>query len=346
MGSAACGSGRFPLSDELKIRVNRGALLPAAWLFDRLAGDPEWLPHPVRLMGAAITRGEAAVRRPGQSRRAELVAGAALTCAIVGVSWYATRRLLVAARRTSPMLGRTAELLLAWSCLAARNLEQEAAAVIDALESGDLPHARHRLARIVGRDTAQLSETEICRATIETLAESACDGIVAPLLSIALGGVPLAMAYKAINTLDSMIGHADARYYYFGKAAARLDDAANYLPARVTALLLVAAAATHDSAGARSAWRTWRRDGRNHKSPNAGQPESTMAGALRVRLGGDNTYAGEVVHTPLIGREYGPPSVAHTRTALRLVSHATIFGVAYATLLSIALPAKQIGSAS
>jgi adenosylcobinamide-phosphate synthase len=184
------------------------------------------------------------------------------------------------------------------------------------LRATDLDAARLRLSRIVGRDTQNLPESEVYRALIETLAESACDGIVAPLFYMAIGGVPLAMAYKAVNTLDSMIGHADERYFYFGKAAARLDDFANFLPSRLTALLISIAAGRD----ARSAWLTWRRDGSKHKSPNAGQPESAMAGALQVRLGGTNTYGGEVVESPLLGAEFPPPTRRHAQRALRMVT--------------------------
>jgi adenosylcobinamide-phosphate synthase len=172
------------------------------------------------------------------------------------------------------------------------------------------------------------------RAVIETLAESASDGIVAPLFYMALGGVPLAMAYKAVNTLDSMIGHADQHYFYFGKAAARLDDAVNFLPARVTALALVAASCLFPGADAQSAGRTWRRDGASHKSPNAGQPESAIAGALHVTLGGDNAYAGELIRSPRMGEEFDPPTPAKAVTAVRLVSAASLLGLAAAVLIA------------
>lgn len=318
--------------------LNHRSLIPAAWLLDQFVGDPEWLPHPVRVIGLAIERCEVVLRRPGQGKRVELLSGSALTVAVVAATYCATRQLIHMAKRQSPSLGRGAELLLAWTCLAARNLEQEVAAVIDALDSGNLAHARHRLARIVGRDTQHLDTAEICRAIIETLAESASDGIVAPLFYMAVGGVPLAMAYKAINTMDSMIGHADDHYLYFGKAAARLDDAANYLPARLTAGLIVAASSLPGSTNPGSAWRAWCRDGDKHKSPNAGQPESAMAGALEVQLGGDNTYAGELVRSRLIGHEFPQPSLPKTKVALRLVSFVTILGVTCAALLSAAVP--------
>lgn len=314
--------------------MNRCALIPAAWLLDQLAGDPEWLPHPVRLIGLATARGEAAVRRPGQSELFELVSGGALSLAIVAATYYVTRQAIRLANRQSPALGSVVELLLAWNCLAARNLQQEATAVADALESGNLPATRRRLARIVGRDTEHLDGHEICRALIETLAESASDGILAPIFYMALGGVPLALAYKAVNTLDSMIGHANARYFYFGKTAARLDDAANYLPARLTAAAIVAGSICQEDRDPVTAWRTWLRDGRKHKSPNAGQPESTIAGALHVQLGGDNTYGGELVAAPRIGHEYSLPSLPQARTAIRLVSVVTLLGVAFGVLLA------------
>jgi adenosylcobinamide-phosphate synthase len=293
--------------------------IAAACLLDWIAGDPEWLPHPVRLIGRSTQIAESMLRRPGQSAREELVAGAALTVVVTGLSYFGTAK----------AVRWGAGILLAWTCLATRNLIDESLAVIRALEKPDLPHARERLARIVGRDSQALTETEVHRALIETLAESACDGIVAPLFYMAAGGVPLAMAYKAVNTLDSMIGHADQRYFYFGKAAARLDDAANYIPSRLTALAIVATAGV-DS---KSALHIWRRDGNRHKSPNAGQPESAMAGALRVRLGGMNTYAGEFIEAPLLGAEFEQPKRHHTKRALRLVTAVSLLSAAAAVLV-------------
>ena len=221
--------------------MNGRLLLPAVYLADQIAGDPEWLPHPVRLMGWAITKGEALLRRSDQSDESELLAGAALSATVVSASYFVTRLTIAEAYRRSKLLGWLTEIILGWTCLAARNLEDEASLVLAAVDLGDLTLARSRLARIVGRDTGNLDIHEISRAVIETVAESASDGVVAPLFYMSLGGVPLAMAYKAVNTLDSMIGHANDRYFYFGKAAARLDDAANFVPARLTALAIVAA---------------------------------------------------------------------------------------------------------
>ncbi len=204
----------------------------------------------------------------------------------------------------------------------------QAQAVSGALEKEDLSEARKRLARIVGRDTHALDANEISRALIETLAESASDGIIAPILYLAVGGVPLAMAYKAVNTLDSMIGHRDQRYLYFGKAAARLDDAANYVPSRVTALATVVGSSLSRDGDPQAAWNIWLRDGGKHKSPNAGQTEASMSGALGVRLGGDNYYAGELVSAPQMGEEFAPANPVKARDAIRLTAVVAAVGLA------------------
>ena len=181
-------------------------------------------------MGFAITRGEAALRLGGNAAGSNVASGAALALFMAGSTYWLTDWVIRLAYRYSPSAGNITELLLAWTCLAARNLKQEAVAVTELLQRGDLLAARRRLSRIVGRDTIHLSSDEISRAVIETVSESASDGVLAPLFYMSLGGVPLAMTYKAINTMDSMIGHTDERYLHFGKAAARLDDVANLSP--------------------------------------------------------------------------------------------------------------------
>jgi adenosylcobinamide-phosphate synthase len=300
--------------------------IAAAYFLDWIAGDPEWLPHPVRLMGYCTQLAEPGLRWPQQTPRQQLIAGAALTAGVAGGSYFATAKAIAWAQRLG--CGTGVEIFLASTCLASRNLIDESLAVIRAFEQP--PLARQRLARIVGRDTQALSDTEVYRALIETLAESACDGIVSPLLYLAIGGVPLAMAYKAVNTLDSMIGHADERYLYFGKVAARLDDVANYLPARITAFVIMLAAGVDRKTSCASSLRTWYRDRGKHKSPNAGQPESAMAGALQVRLGGENTYQGERIAAPLLGAEFEPPKAHHAMQALRLVTAVSLLGAGIA----------------
>jgi adenosylcobinamide-phosphate synthase len=289
--------------------------LALSYLMDLLLGDPEWFPHPVRWFGSLIRVGERCLRRLDWSPQGEVLAGAALTGSVVSIGW---------------VLGRPQnavwQVLLGWMALATRSLLDEAGAVIRALEADDLDLARRRLARIVGRDTAHLNPSEIARAVIETLAESACDGIVAPLFWLTAGGVPCAMAYKAVNTLDSMIGHPEPPYRYFGRTAARLDDAVNLIPARLTALGIVAAA----KKGGQS-WRIWQRDGNKHASPNAGQSEAAMAGALGVRLGGVSSYDGHSHHAPLLCAEGRPPTTRDARAALRMV--ATVSGLAFGVAL-------------
>jgi adenosylcobinamide-phosphate synthase len=275
-------------------------LLALAYSLDWLIGDPAWLPHPVRWMGRLISVGERLLRLMARGPIAEFIAGWALTLAVVGTFGIGSWILLLWLRNWKPGLAFFVAAYFAASALATRSLLTEARAVRRFVADGDLPSARQQVARIVGRDPDDLSEGEVMRATIETLAESASDGIVAPMLYLAIGGVPLALAYKAINTLDSMIGHRGKRYEFFGKSAARLDDVVNFIPARLTALLLVSAAWIL-RLDFRGAWRVMRRDGGKHVSPNAGRPEAAMAGALGVRLGGTNFYDGEAHHGQYLG---------------------------------------------
>jgi adenosylcobinamide-phosphate synthase len=304
-----------------------------AYLFDWIAGDPEWLPHPVRLIGKAVEGGERILRRPGQGPATHLAVGGILTFSLVSAAYTGTAKTVAWMYRRGKFLGFITETLIAWTCLASRNLHDEASAVVLSLETGDIVLARQRLARIVGRDTQHLDVHEICRAVIETAAESCSDGVIAPLFYMAVGGVPLAMAYKTINTLDSMIGHTDERYFYFGKVAARLDDVANFLPSRLTALGITAAATVIRGANPTSALDTWLGDGMKHKSPNAGQPESAMSGALQVRLGGENFYEGELVAAPLIGARFPRPSPQQARRAIRIVAAVSGLAAVIALLL-------------
>jgi adenosylcobinamide-phosphate synthase len=299
------------------------AVLVCAYAIDWIAGDPEWLPHPVRIIGKLITQGEA-LAKPGQRTPArDLWSGGFLVATVVGMTTVASGAALYAARRVDSRVAWMVEVLLAWTVLATGSLLTEARQVISALEVGDLVLARERLARIVGRDTTSLGESEIARAVIETLAESTCDGIVAPLCFLAAGGVPAALAYKAINTLDSMIGHRDPPYTYFGRIAARLDDVANFIPARFAAVAIaIAAGLTGKSAG--GAFRVWWQDGARHDSPNAGHPEAAMAGALGIRLGGTNDYDGVPAPKPVLGAQGRLPTIASARQAYWIVAVASL----------------------
>lgn len=312
--------------------MKRSHLLAASAL-DWALGDPQCLPHPVRLMGKAISAGERLLYNGVNSPARNFAAGAALTSAVVAISYAGTRHLLRVVSRLHPASGSMAEIYLASTCLASRNLLDETSAAIHAMDAGDLPLARKRLARIVGRDTERLGCPEISRAVIETLAESTCDGVVAPIFYLTIGGVPLAMAFKAVSTLDSMIGNTSERYLYFGRFAARLDDFANLLPARLAALAIIAASSILPRASVGDSVQTWLQDGARHKSPNAGQPEAAMAGALRVRLGGANTYGGEFVPAPHLGAHFPPPSNRDARLALRIMVSAAITATLAALLL-------------
>jgi adenosylcobinamide-phosphate synthase len=307
--------------------------MATAYLFDWLAGDPEWFPHPVRLIGKGVEKGERILRRPGQAPAVEFTIGSLLTFSLVAAAYAGTAKTVAWMYKRGPFLGFITETLLAWTCLASRSLHDEASAVVASLEAGHVVLARQRLARIVGRDTQHLDAHEISRAVIETVAESCSDGVTAPLFYMAIGGAPLAMAYKTINTLDSMIGHTDERYFYFGKVAARLDDVANFLPSRLTALGITATAAIVAGASPATALDTWLGDGMKHKSPNAGQPESAMSGALQVRLGGENFYAGEAVAAPLIGERFSRPSTQQAKRAIWIVATVSALGVVTALLL-------------
>lgn len=307
--------------------------LTASYVLDWLVGDPEFLPHPVRIVGRAIEIGERSLRDPEATYTSQFLPGAMLSATLVVGSGFASSSAVRLLKGINSPAGKALEIWLGASCLATRNLLDEAGAVITALEQNNLQSARSLLARIVGRDTDTLDSSEISRAVIEALAESLCDGIIAPLTYLTLGGVPLALAYKAVNTLDSMIGHHTEEYEWFGKAAARLDDAANFIPARVAAVLICGSCALLGCGDHRTAWNTWRHDRLRHASPNAGQTESAMAGALRVRLGGTNAYAGELVETPALGAGFRRPSVQDAKNALRITAVASVLGFAVGILV-------------
>jgi len=294
---------------------DRIPILALAYGADLLIGDPRWFPHPVRAMGFAIHWGERILRRTIPWER---LAGAVLVAVVVGASYGVTCWLLRMLIPSPPMWGLVASVVLLFTCLSTKDLAVESRQVLQALEANDLPLACRRVARIVGRDTHRLDTQGVVRATVETIAESTLDGILSPLCYFVLGGVPLAVAYKAINTLDSMIGHRSARYLRFGWAAAKLDTAANWIPARLSAALFTVAAWLGWYRAA-DAWRCAWRDGHGGPVPNAGIPEAAMAGALGVRLGGVNWYEGRVVDMPYMGEPRRPLEPPRIREAIRLM---------------------------
>ena len=280
--------------------------LAGGFLLDLLFGDPDWLPHPVVLMGRYITWFEKRLRPkfPG-TPKGELAGGVVLALSLPLITLCLTGGVCLLARRVHPWAEIALQTFWCFQSLAARGLAAESRRVYTALAQGDLPAARRAVARIVGRDTERLDAQGVTRAAVETVAENASDGVIAPLFYMALGGAPLALTYKAVNTLDSMVGYKNDRYLWFGRASARLDDGANYLPARFSALMLVLAAAFL-GLDWQEAFRTWRRDGRKHLSPNAGQTEAACAGALGIRLGGDAWYFGVRTRKAVLGEARRP----------------------------------------
>jgi adenosylcobinamide-phosphate synthase len=306
-----------------------GGELAVACLLDAAVGDPRWFPHPVRWMGAIVDWCDRRIYQLLLTPAKQRMAGV-LLAVVLPVGAYAAGAMLVwFGSSVDPMWGSAATVLLAWTTLAARDLIDHVVSVQRALQSVSLEEARAAVAKIVGRDTEEIDESDIVRATVETIAESTADGIVAPLFYLVLGGAPLALAYKAVSTLDSMIGHLDDRYRWFGWASARLDDAANYLPARITGLLLVLSAGivSRSWPATRQAWRILLRDGSHHPSPNSGRPEAAMAGALGVQLGGINRYDGLPIERPCLGDPHQPLTRAHIGMALTLMLWTSLIGV-------------------
>jgi adenosylcobinamide-phosphate synthase len=308
-------------------------LLLAATL-DMVMGDPRWLPHPVRGMGLAIAWCEDLVRLFCESSRSLRLAGVCLAVGLPMLVYMAASVLIEQAGAVHELLGKSVAIGLAYMTLAWRDLLDHVRAVSQELAAGSLPAARRALSMIVGRDTETLTEPEIARATVETIAESTADGVMAPLVFLTIGGAPLALAYKAINTLDSMIGHREPRYVDFGWASARLDDLANWVPARLTGWLIVLGAGLATGQWDRSitSWRVLCRDGANHPSPNSGRPEAAMAGALGVRLGGVNLYDGLPQERPVIGKATRALEPGDIGLAVRIMVVTSLLGLCLAVV--------------
>lgn len=302
--------------------------LALAYGADLIVGDPRWFPHPIRGMGLAIHWGERILRSVVPWER---LAGALLVTVIVGASYAGASWLLQTTTAHAIWLGFLVAVALLFSCFSTRDLAVESRQVLQALEADDLPLARQRVARIVGRDTDRLDRAEIVRATLETIAESTLDGVLSPFFYCVLGGVPLAIAYKAVNTLDSMIGHRSARYLRFGWAAATLDTWANWLPARWSAVVFTIAAWLCGNR-VRQSWQCAWRDGHGGPVPNAGIPEAALAGALGVRLGGVNWYQGQAVRMPDMGYAERPLEPQRIAEAIRLLYAASVTGWLMATV--------------
>lgn len=316
------------------------AVLALAVLLDMMLGDPPGWPHPVRLMGWVIARYDKLVSRLELSPKRLFVEGLVLAVGLPLLAWSAGVLLIAGALWIHPWVGFGVSVYLAYTCLALTGLGRAVERVGSALTSCNLPVARRAVARIVGRDTKDLSASQVAGAGVESAAENCSDGVIAPLFYLAIGGPALGLAYKAINTADSMVGYKNDHYLYFGRAAAKLDDVVNWVPARVTCLLIMASAwlLGHSASGA---WRVSLRDAARHDSPNAGWPEAAAAGALRIKLGGDAHYGGKLRERPVLGQGGSAPHTLHLHQAVRLTRMAGVLGAVLAvglgTVLAIGL---------
>ena len=287
------------------------------FILDFIFGDPAWIYHPVRIIGKGSELGERLLRRISGEKHLT-AAGAVLWLMIAGLSFLFPLGILLLARKIHPGLCFALESFWCFQILAARSLCRESGKVYDRLQENDLPGARRAVSMIVGRDTESLTEEGVTKAAVETVAENTSDGVTAPLIYLMIGGAPLGFLYKAVNTMDSMLGYKNDRYLYFGRVPAGMDDIFNYIPARLTALLMIAAAYLTGLDG-KNAWKIYRRDRKKHASPNAAQTESVCAGALRVQLAGDAVYFGKLYKKEFIGDSLRPIEPQDIRRTQRLM---------------------------
>ncbi len=295
------------------------------FLIDCAVGDPHWLPHPVMLIGKLISVSEKLLRRMfPKTDRGALAAGTVMAILVPLLSAGLSFGILFGLWKVSPWAYFAASVIMCWQCFAARCLAKEADKVVKALETDGLEAGRKQISMLVGRDTEHLSEEQVLKATVETVAENASDGVIAPMLYMILFGAAGGFFYKSINTMDSMVGYKNDRYLYFGRAAAKLDDAANLIPARLSALAMIAVAPLLKLDG-KNAFRIWKRDRRRHASPNSAQTESVTAGALHIELAGPASYFGKRVEKPTLGDNDRSIERKDVRRANALMYGASIF---------------------
>ena len=297
------------------------------FLLDLVLGDPETWPHPVRAIGGMIAGFERMLYPRRDIDQEKFWNGFMLAVAVPAVCGTAAWLLLYEAYRFAWQAGLFLETVMCWQILSVKSLKDASMKVCRSLEAEDLEAARHHVSMIVGRDTEKLDQEGIVKAAVETVAENTSDGVTAPLFYLALGGPCAGWVYKAVSTMDSMIGYRNERYLYFGRAAARMDDVLNYLPSRISAVLMILSSYLCGFDG-KGAARIWRRDRRNHKSPNSAQTESVCAGALGLRLAGPASYFGKIVEKPYIGDDVRRPEPADIRRANRL-----LYGTAVLSLI-------------
>ena len=282
-----------------------GAIV-AGFILDLIFGDPHWLPHPICLIGNMISFLDRHLRKLfGFSNNGLLFGGALMVVIVLMLSFFIPLSVLNIAYGFNPWVGFAIETIMCYQIFATKCLRDESMKVYYALQKNDIVDARLKLSWIVGRDTKELNAEEVTKGAVETVAENTADGIIAPMLYMFLGGAPLAFLYKGINTMDSMVGYKNDKYMYFGRCAAKLDDLANLIPARITGIVMILAS-YFLNLNFKGAWKVFCRDRYNHLSPNSAMTESVTAGALNIQLGGDHYYFGKLVHKDTIGDNIRP----------------------------------------
>lgn len=302
------------------------------FLLDLLIGDPHWLYHPIRLVGHLISGLEKLLRGIfPKTEKGELTAGVFLLILTAGITTAAAWGLLTLAGWIHPYVRFALETIMCYQLLATKALKDETMKVYDALKEDDLEKARYAVSMVVGRDTAVLDEIGVTKAAVETVAENTSDGIIAPLLFMVIGGAPFGFFYKAVNTMDSMVGYKNEKYLYFGRAAAKFDDVVNYIPARVSAVLMTAAS-LFCGMDAKHAWKIYKRDRLNHSSPNSAHTEAVTAGALHIQLAGNAYYFGKLYEKPTLGDADRPVEYEDIRRA-----NVLLYGTAILALIVFSL---------
>ena len=311
--------------------------LAAGFILDLILGDPRWLYHPVCLIGKLIAVLEKGIRKlfPA-TEKGELAGGVLETVLVCILSLGVPGVILTALYKVLPVAGLILETFWCYQLLATRSLKDESMKVYDRLKNGTIEEARYAVSMIVGRDTEELTEEGVTKAAVETVAENSSDGVLAPMIYMAIGGAPVMFLYKGINTMDSMLGYKNERYLYFGRCSAKLDDVANYIPARISGWLMAIAAFFCGFDG-KNAIKIYRRDRRNHASPNSAQTEAAMAGALDVQLAGNAYYFGKLYEKPTIGDPLRPVEVEDIKRANRLLYGTSILGVLICLAIRLAI---------
>ena len=307
-------------------------VIPVAFALDAFVGDPPTWPHPIRWMGNCIETFEPVCRRWVAN---EFMAGTMFALSLIIAWWGVAAVLSCAAHWLHPVVGFALEVLLIFFCLSVRSLFEAGMEIHRLLSQGRVDAARSALAMIVGRDVDHYGAEDIARATVETVAENFVDGVLSPLFYAAIGGAPLAVAYKMVNTLDSMVGYKNDRYFLFGRAAARIDDLANFIPARLSVLIISASAGLLAPGKGRRSMKTAMAEGSRHNSPNAGYPEAAFAGALAVKLNGPNCYGGVLVEKPYIGEAFGKVDINDLQKGCQLMMLSAVLATLLAWVASI-----------